>query len=292
MKKIGKFGSALLAVLCIMGMSICSFAETTFYVSQLQPDKGYEYDGSVMLYNDTEYTIKVRAASNTPPNVEIYIYSEEHPDASIAPGEEVQVRPAASYFTVTVNEVYNKPARKPSSEGNSSNVAPAPVKSPEQLAQERMEQAIAEYEAAEQQESRMDVANLASNDAIPASDGAALAGTTYNFSSFKTSKGIASGITQIAKSANAKMSAATALGNAAAPAPVAIYSVNPITFDKNIVAAIASSPVDIEYFFKFNGHLIKITIPKGTDLSAFLDADGFAGPLHIGKMLGTGQILN
>lgn len=72
---------------------------------------------------------------------------------------------------------------------------------------------------------------------------------------------------------------------------ISIYTGYAYTINKKTAKICLNSKADIIYIFEHKGHLFKVTIPAGTDLSEILDKNGFAGPLWIGKELGTCEFL-
>lgn len=106
--------------------------------------------------------------------------------------------------------------------------------------------------------------------------------TTYNLSQFKTTKGFALGIDKAVKAEQKKNFVA-----AVPTSQVEIFTGQPQTFGKDCIAVLKNSNVAVVYSFMHKGHLYRVTIPAGTDITNLLDKHGFAGPLYIGKALGT-----
>lgn len=103
-------------------------------------------------------------------------------------------------------------------------------------------------------------------------------GTTFNFSAVRTTKGL---ITSIEKASQKSLKA-----NPKTKA-VCIYTNNPFCFNRNILDAMRKTNQTFAYYFMYNNHLYSVTVPAGTDPSKVLEKNGCAGPLYIGKMLGT-----
>ena len=97
----------------------------------------------------------------------------------------------------------------------------------------------------------------------------------YNMSSYKTVKGFVTGINKIANNQTNNN--------------IKIYTDKPICFSKYILNEIGKK--NIEYYFMYEGHLYCVTIPAGTQPERVLEKNGFAGPLYIGKVLGTTRLI-
>lgn len=115
---------------------------------------------------------------------------------------------------------------------------------------------------------------------ISSEDKAVISNDTYNFSSFTTTEGFASGIEKILAKADAGKSSSAATS-------VSFYTQSPFTFSPRIATAICSDKYDVVYTFKYKGRLYSITIPKGTKPEALLGSNNFDGPITIGGRLGT-----
>lgn len=115
---------------------------------------------------------------------------------------------------------------------------------------------------------------------ISSEDKAVISNDTYNFSSFTTTEGFASGIEKILTKADAGKSSSAATS-------VSFYTQSPFTFSPRIAAAICNDKYDVIYTFKYKGRLYSITIPKGTKPEALLGSNNFDGPITIGGRLGT-----
>lgn len=111
----------------------------------------------------------------------------------------------------------------------------------------------------------------------------------YNFSTLTTKKGVISGIEKMIEAANDKIRTDVISNNNVEK--VGFYTGKPITFDKDYIAAIKNSKVDIVYYFLHMDHLYCVTIPKGIDLSNILEENGYSGPLYVGKILGTSVLI-
>ncbi|MBQ0041956.1 MAG: hypothetical protein KBS85_01370 [Lachnospiraceae bacterium] len=111
---------------------------------------------------------------------------------------------------------------------------------------------------------------------------------TFNLSTIKTVKGFVCAIQKVLDKAE-KLEYVTA--TTAVPKPVSIYTEKPVCFNKTIAAAFTNAKMDVVYYFTYKGHLYSVTIPAGTDLKAIMDKVPYAGPLYIGYILGTSQII-
>ena len=99
----------------------------------------------------------------------------------------------------------------------------------------------------------------------------------YNMSAYKTVKGFVTGINKISKNA--------------VKGTVSIYTDKPICFSKYILESIKKNNITLVYYFMHEGHLYRITIPAGADITKLLESNGFAGPLYVGKQLGTSTLI-
>ena len=100
--------------------------------------------------------------------------------------------------------------------------------------------------------------------------------TTYNLTSIKTVKGFTAAVRKIAKADSETQS-------------VLVYSNKPITFSVETLNAVQDANKEFVYMFKHKGHLYKVTIPAGAKVD--LRGEYYAGPLFIGSVLGTSQIV-
>ena len=100
--------------------------------------------------------------------------------------------------------------------------------------------------------------------------------TTYNLTSIKTVKGFTAAVRKIAKADPETQS-------------VLVYSNKPITFSVETLNAVQDANKEFVYMFKHKGHLYKVTIPAGAKVD--LRVEYYAGPLFIGSVLGTSQIV-
>ena len=100
--------------------------------------------------------------------------------------------------------------------------------------------------------------------------------TTYNLTSIKTVKGFTAAVSKIAKADPETQS-------------VLVYSNKPITFSVETLNAVQDANKEFVYMFKHKGHLYKVTIPAGAKVD--LRGEYYAGPLFIGSVLGTSQIV-
>lgn len=100
----------------------------------------------------------------------------------------------------------------------------------------------------------------------------------YNLTAYVTIQGFVSAINKIEK-ANPKANT------------VSIYTGKPFTFNKRIVETIQKGGKTIIYYFYHKGHLYSVTVPATVDASKVLEKAGFAGPLYVGKQLGTTKLV-
>lgn len=102
--------------------------------------------------------------------------------------------------------------------------------------------------------------------------------TTFNFSSIKTFKGF---VTSVEKASQKTLQADPKAK------VVSIYTNKPFCFNRNILEAMRKTNQTFVYYFMYKNHLYSVTVPAGTDPSKVLEKNGCAGPLYIGKVLGT-----
>lgn len=102
--------------------------------------------------------------------------------------------------------------------------------------------------------------------------------TTFNFSSVKTFKGF---VTSVEKASQKTLQADSKAK------VVSIYTNKPFCFNRNILEAMRKTNQTFVYYFMYKNHLYSVTVPAGTDPSKVLEKNGCAGPLYIGKVLGT-----
>ncbi|MCQ2549826.1 MAG: hypothetical protein MJ134_07280 [Lachnospiraceae bacterium] len=100
----------------------------------------------------------------------------------------------------------------------------------------------------------------------------------YNLSAYVTTKGFVSALNKIAK-ANAEAKS------------VSIYTGKAFTFNKGIVEAINKGGKEVVYYFKHAGHIYSVTVPANVDAAKVLEVNGHAGPLYVGKVLGTTSLV-
>lgn len=100
--------------------------------------------------------------------------------------------------------------------------------------------------------------------------------TTYNLTSIKTVKGFTAAVRKIAKADPEAQS-------------ISVYSNKPITFSVETLNAVQDANKEFVYMFKYKGRLYKVTIPAGAKVD--LRGEYYAGPLFIGSVLGTSQIV-
>jgi len=119
--------------------------------------------------------------------------------------------------------------------------------------------------------------------------------SAYNFSVYTTIPGFSSGLSKIVSQESAKVPATTKSNNRrkskVATPQVVIYTAKAVTFSTDTAKAVSNSKVDVVYMFMHEGHLYKVTIPAGTDVTKIIEKNGYSGPLYIGARLGTSQLI-
>ena len=58
-----------------------------------------------------------------------------------------------------------------------------------------------------------------------------------------------------------------------------------------LLKAICDGKKDVVYYFMYKGHLYSVTIPTNVSIEKVLEKNGFAGPLYVGKQLGTTRLI-
>ena len=72
-------------------------------------------------------------------------------------------------------------------------------------------------------------------------------------------------------------------------ASVTVYTDKPMTFSTDMLDAIYAADVNLSYAFRYEGHMYKITIPRGAKVD--LGGSKYEGPLFVGSLLGTTQVI-
>ena len=98
----------------------------------------------------------------------------------------------------------------------------------------------------------------------------------YNLNAIRTVKGFTAAVRKIAK----------ANPNAES---LVVFSNKPVTFSVETINAIQDSNKEFVYMFYYKGHMYKVTIPAGAEVE--LGGAKYAGPLYIGSLLGTTEIV-
>lgn len=132
---------------------------------------------------------------------------------------------------------------------------------------------LTEIRAAEEEAMVVNVIT-ANKEQLANDDASVIPGVAYNMSAFTTTKGFIAGLNKVVK-ANEKETS------------VVIYTKKPFAFNQSLLKAINDGKKDFVYYFTHAGHVYSVTIPAGTDASTILEKNGFAGPLYVGKVLGT-----
>jgi len=158
---------------------------------------------------------------------------------------------------------------KPSSQATSQE-----TKAP--IAEDRAEEAAKVIEATVAAEVAAPVTTFTSAEAVNAIPAEAkTTGAAYNLSSVTTTQGFVAAVNKISKDTASKT--------------MSVYSSKPITMNSASIEAVTSSGKAFEYTFSYMGHIYKITIPAGAKIN--MNGQRFAGPLYIGAILGTTQVI-
>ena len=172
------------------------------------------------------------------------------------------------------------PSPSPSPEPNGE----TPSMTAEQIAEQRAE---AEQKAVEEkiaEEKAFLVTEFTSESAINSMPAAAKStGASANLSKITTMQGFSSAVTKLAASAKASIT------NRNGVASVTVYTDRPMTFSTDMLDAIYATDINFEYVFRYEGKLYKITIPRGVKVD--LGESRYEGPLWVGKILGTTQVI-
>ena len=172
------------------------------------------------------------------------------------------------------NQAPPTPAPTPSSSNNNEPAKSEEPAKPEEPAKSEIEEREALEEGMSVEPVTVDMTQFSK------ADSAVVPGTTYNLSNFTTTKGIVKGI-----------NAAVVASNKSGSKTVTIYSGNPLCFNETIIKAIQNGKKDVVYYFTYNGHLYSVTVPASVDASKVLEKAGVAGPLYVGKQLGTTRLI-
>lgn len=108
------------------------------------------------------------------------------------------------------------------------------------------------------------------------------AGASFNLSMITTPQGVLSAVNKISDSIKA-LNAADIPGEKVTSATV--YSDNSIIVTEDVLKAISASDIDFVFFFRHNGKMYKVTIPRGTKID--FTGHKCEGLLYIGRILGT-----
>ena len=81
----------------------------------------------------------------------------------------------------------------------------------------------------------------------------------------------------------------TSSANRNGAASVTVYTDKPMTFSTDMLDAIYAADVNLSYAFRYEGHMYKITIPRGAKVD--LGGSKYEGPLFVGSLLGTTQVI-
>lgn len=109
---------------------------------------------------------------------------------------------------------------------------------------------------------------------------------SYNLSSISTVRGFAAAIYKISEAVNVLNSNSRGTGKVTS---VTVYSDHPLSFTADILKTIKDSGIDFVFVFMHEGKMYRVTIPKGANI----DFTGHycEGPLYIGKLLGTSEVI-
>lgn len=172
------------------------------------------------------------------------------------------------------------PSPEPSPEPNGE----TPSMTAEQIVEQRAE---AEQKAVEEkiaEEKALPVTEFTSESAVNSMPAAAKStGASANLSKITTMQGFSSAVTKLAASAKASIT------NRNGVASVTVYTDRPMTFSTDMLDAIYATDINFEYVFRYEGKLYKITIPRGVKVD--LGESRYEGPLCVGKILGTTQVI-
>lgn len=159
-----------------------------------------------------------------------------------------------------------------------------PSMTAEEIAEQRAE---AEQKAVEEkiaEEKALPVTEFTSESAVNSMPAAAKStGASANLSKITTMQGFSSAVTKLAASAKASIT------NRNGVASVTVYTDRPMTFSTDMLDAIYATDINFEYVFRYEGKLYKITIPRGVKVD--LGESRYEGPLCVGKILGTTQVI-
>lgn len=158
-----------------------------------------------------------------------------------------------------------------------SDKAPAPAPAPKKEAPAEPPTPEEELRAAEEEALPLAIVETDKNQ-VAKDDTGIVPDKAYNLSAYVTTKGFVSALNKIVK-ANAEAKS------------VSIYTGKAFTFNKGIVEAINKGGKEVVYYFKHAGHIYSVTVPANVDAAKVLEANGHAGPLYVGKVLGTTSLV-
>lgn len=172
----------------------------------------------------------------------------------------------AETFTIVQNDFYVNPTQKPTSDSK--------TESREEKHDDSEEESAPQFN----EEDYVPVTLQNDTNGVDKSTAGVVSAGAYNFSAYVSPSGFAKGIAKIADKKEDNSN-------------IAVYSVKPITINKEVLSTLTAKKVSVVYTFYYNGHLYSVTIPAGVDPAQVLDKDGYAGPLCIGKALGTTKLI-
>ena len=240
------------------------------YTVEPKPWVKLEYKGHTIWYKDPA---SIGSAEGGLYGVSCGTHGKEYMFSN-TDGHVVKSETCSHITDIDPNQAPPTPAPTPSSSNNNEPAKSEEPAKPEEPAKSEIEEREALEEGMSVEPVTVDMTQFSK------ADSAVVPGTTYNLSNFTTTKGIVKGI-----------NAAVVASNKSGSKTVTIYSGNPLCFNETIIKAIQNGKKDVVYYFTYNGHLYSVTVPASVDASKVLEKAGVAGPLYVGKQLGTTRLI-
>ena len=189
----------------------------------------------------------------------------------------------ATTYKIVKNDFYVNPTPSggtPSVEQNDE----TPSMSAEQIEEQRAEELQKAFEETIAAEEALPITEFTSESAVNSIPAAAKStGASANLSKITTMQGFSSAVTKLAATAKASIT------NRNGVASVTVYTDKPMTFSTDMLDAIYAADVNFSYAFRYEGKLYMITIPS--EVKVDLGESRYEGPLFVGKLLGTTQVI-
>lgn len=107
-------------------------------------------------------------------------------------------------------------------------------------------------------------------------------GASFNLSAITTPQGLSAAISKISETVKYQNALVGSTGEVTV---ATVYSDNSIIVTEDVLKAISASDIDFVFFFRHNGKMYKVKIPRGTKID--FTGHKCEGLLYIGRLLGT-----